>query len=65
MSSPDLLEVVQRDYDLLKQRHERLRGYIEDMLNDAKRAEVRTNIACLVSFAVGVAVASFVYAVFL
>lgn len=63
--SNDELEILQRNYDNLSKRHERLRGYVEDMVNDAKAAEIRTNIACLVSFVVGVAAASFVYVVFL
>ena len=65
MSSKDVFEILQRDYENLIKRHERLRGYVEDLVNDGKAARVKANFACLVSFVVGVAAASFVYAVFL
>lgn len=65
MSSKDVFEILQRDYENLIKRHERLRGYVEDLVNDGKAARVRANFACLVSFAIGVAVSSLVYGVFL
>lgn len=63
--SNDELEILQRNYDNLSKRHERLRGYVEDLVNDGKAARVKANFACLVSFAIGVAVSSLVYGVFL
>lgn len=63
--SNDQLEILQRNYDNLTKRHERLRGYVEDLVVQLKSYEIKMYFVLLTGFAIGVALSAFVYAVFL
>jgi len=66
MSNKDQqLETLYRDHEILRQRHERLRGYVEDLVVQLKSYEIKMYFVLLTGFAIGVALSAFVYAVFL
>ena len=64
-NTKDQMEILQRDYDNLLKRHERLRGYVEDLVIQLKSYEIKMYFVLLIGFAIGVALSAFVYAVFL
>ena len=68
-NTQDQLEILQRDYDGLLDRHTRLRQHMIDTVKDVEEIErlyrIRMQMFGLVMFAIGVALSAFVYAVFL
>ena len=68
-NTKDQLEILQRDYDGLLDRHTRLRQYMIDTVKDVEEIErlasIRVQIFGLVMFAIGIGLSAFVYAVFL
>ena len=64
-NTKDQMEILQRDYENLSKRHERLRGYVEDLVIQLKSYEIKMYFVLLIGFAIGVALSAFVYAVFL
>ena len=65
----DQLEILQRDYDALLDRHTRLREHMMDTVKDAEEIErlawIRAQIFGFAMFAIGICLSAFVYAVFL
>ena len=68
-NTKDQLEILQRDYDGLLDRHARLRQHMIDTVKDVEEIErlasIRVQIFGLVMFAIGIGLSGFVYAVFL
>ena len=68
-NTKDQLEILQRDYDGLLDRHTRLRQHMIDTVKDVEELErlcsIRVQIFGLAMFAIGISLSAFVYAVFL
>jgi len=68
-NTKDQLEILQRDYDGLLDRHTRLRQHMIDTVKDVEEIErlasIRVQVFGLAMFAVGIWLSAFVYAVFL
>ena len=68
-NTKDQLEILQRDYDGLLDRHTRLRQHMIDTVKDVEEIErlasIRMQIFGLAMFAIGIWLSAFVYAVFL
>ena len=68
-NTKDQLEILQRDYDGLLDRHARLRQHMIDTVKDVEEIErlasIRVQIFGLAMFAIGIGLSAFVYAVFL
>ena len=68
-NTQDQLEILQRDYDGLLDRHTRLRQHMIDTVKDVEEIErlcsIRVQVFGLAMFAIGIGLSAFVYAVFL
>jgi len=68
-NTKDQLEILQRDYDSLLDRHTRLRQHMMDTVKDVEEIErlasIRVQVFGLAMFAIGILLSAFVYAVFL
>jgi len=68
-NTQDQLEILQRDYDGLLDRHTRLRQHMIDTVKDVEEIErlasIRVQIFGLAMFSIGIGLSAFVYAVFL
>ena len=68
-NTQDQLEILQRDYDGLLDRHTRLRQHMIDTVKDVEEIDrlyrIRVQMFGLVMFAIGIGLSAFVYAVFL
>jgi len=68
-NTQDQLEILQRDYDALLDRHTRLRQHMIDTVKDVEEIDrlyrIRMQMFGLVMFAIGIGLSAFVYAVFL
>ena len=68
-NTKDQLEILQRDYDGLLDRHARLRQHMIDTVKDVEEIDrlyrIRVQIFGLAMFAMGICLSAFVYAVFL
>ena len=68
-NTQDQLEILQRDYDSLLDRHTRLRQHMIDTVKDVEEIErlasIRVQVFGIAMFALGIGLSAFVYAVFL